>query len=141
MAESFPDSAANIPPAPEAPAAAPLPSEPGPTSLPTAQNQDDKTMGLLCHLLGPFLGFIGPLLIWLIKKEQSKFVDDQGKEALNFNLTLLIGHMIGIATACFTFGAINGVVGLVGLIFGIIGGLEANKGIAYRYPFNIRVIK
>ena len=98
-------------------------------------------MGMLCHLLGAIMGFIGPLIIWLIKKDQSKFVDDQGKEALNFHIVLLIGHVIGGATMCLTFGLINVAVGLVGLIFGIIGGLEANKGVAYRYPFNLRLIK
>ena len=141
MSEPMSDSAGNIPPKPEAPSAdsqAP-PSQPG--VLPTAQNQDDKTMGMLCHLLGAFMGFVGPLVIWLIKKDQSKFVDDQGKEALNFHIVLLIGHVIGGATMCFTFGLVNAAVGLVGIIFGIIGGLEANKGVAYRYPFNIRLIK
>src|SRR5258706_10280107 len=53
-------------------------------------DQDAKTMAMLAHLLGIF-GFVGPLIIWLIKKDQSPFVDDQGKEALNFHLTVLIG--------------------------------------------------
>src|SRR5262249_9029714 len=131
----LPDSPDNIPPKLDAP---PPAAENAP--LPVAATQDDKTMGMLCHLLGAFMGFIGPLIIWLIKKDQSKFVDDQGKEALNFHIVLLILHFIGGATACFTFGAINGVAGLIGIIFGIIGGLEANKGVAYRYPFNIRLI-
>lgn len=117
------------------------PTESSPGTLPTAQNDDDRTMGLLCHILGAIGSFIGPLVIWLIKKDQSKFVDDQGKEALNFQLTLLIGHVIGAATACITFGLINAAVAVAGIVFGIIGGLEANKGVAYRYPFNIRMIK
>lgn len=140
MSDPLPDSASNIPPKSEIPADAP-PSNVAVDPPSEEASKDDKTMGLLCHLLGPFLGFVGPLIIWLIRKDQSKFVDDQGKEALNFNLTLLIGHIIGFATACITFGAINGAVGLIGLVFGIIAGLEANKGVRYRYPFNIRIIK
>ncbi|HZT82831.1 MAG TPA: DUF4870 domain-containing protein [Gemmataceae bacterium] len=110
-----------------------------PPEIPSTQ--DDRTMALICHLGGALGSFIVPLIVWLIKKDQSRFVDDQGKEALNFQLTLLIGHVIGMATACFTFGMVNAAVGVVGLIFGILGGLEANKGVAYRYPLNIRFIK
>src|SRR2546423_4278523 len=68
-----------------------------------APDEDSKTMAMLAHLLG-ILGFLGPLIIWLIKKDQSPFVNDQGKEALNFHLTLLIGIIVGIATACLGVG-------------------------------------
>jgi uncharacterized protein len=143
MSEQSPDSASNIPPKPDAPPAdsqaPPPPAETGP--LPVAQNQDDKTMGMLCHLLGIFLGIIGPLLIWLLKKEQSKFVDDQGKEAVNFQIVMLILHVVGAPISFFTCGAATGIILVLNLIFCIMGGLEANKGIAYRYPFNLRLIK
>jgi len=108
---------------------------------PAELTAEDKQMGMLCHLLGVLLGFVGPLIIWLIKKDQSKFVDSQGKEALNFHLTLLIGHVIGAATSCVTLGIINMVLWVVGLVFGIMGTIEANKGNEYRYPFAIRMIK
>jgi uncharacterized Tic20 family protein len=108
--------------------------------LPPETTSDDRTMGMLCHLLGAFTGFLGPLIIWLIKKDQSRFVDDQGKEALNFQITMLIGHVIGAATACFTFGLVSVAVVIIGLVFSILGALEANKGVRYRYPINIRMI-
>jgi uncharacterized protein len=57
-------------------------------------SQDDKTMGMLAHVLG-IISFIGPLVIWLVKKDQSQFVDENGKVALNFQLTMLIGFLIG----------------------------------------------
>lgn len=121
----------------------PLPPEPspegGPLQIPSTQ--DDRTMALLCHLGGGLLGFLVPLIIWLIKKDQSKFVDDQGKEALNFHITLMIGHVIGGVTMCFTFGLINLAVWVLGVVFGIMGGLEAQKGVVYRYPFALRLIK
>lgn len=102
---------------------------------------DDKSMGMLAHLLG-VLGFIGPLIIWLIKKDQSPFVNDQGKEALNFHLTLLIGIIIGVATSCIGVGlVITPLVWILGVIFSILGAMKAKDGIAYRYPFAIRFIK
>jgi uncharacterized Tic20 family protein len=114
---------------------------PGPYNGPPP-SKDDKTMAMLAHLLSIFLGFLGPLIIWLIKKDQSPFVDDQGKEALNFQLLMLIAWLVGGATICLGIGAIIMLAAWVcTIIFGIMGALEANKGVAYRYPFNIRFIK
>jgi len=111
------------------------------TSLPVANTKDEKTMAMLAHLLG-ILGFLGPLIIWLIKKDTSAFVDDQGKEALNFHLTMLIGYLIGGVTLWLCIGAfIMAAVWIVSMIFSIVGAMKANQGIAYRYPFAIRLIK
>lgn len=104
-------------------------------------SQDEKTMAMLAHLLG-VLGFLGPLIIWLIKKDQSPFVNDQGKEALNFHLVMLIGIIIGVATAAFCVGLIIlPAVWIVSVIFSILGAMKAKEGLAYRYPFTIRFIK
>lgn len=104
--------------------------------------QDAKTMGMLCHLLGILLGFLGPLIIWLIKKDESPFVDDQGKEALNFQITLLFAYIVGSATMCILIGfIIVPLAWILAIIFGIMGAMAANKGEAYRYPFAIRLIK
>jgi uncharacterized Tic20 family protein len=114
---------------------------PGPYVGP-APDKDSKTMSLLAHLLGILIGFIGPLVIWLLKKDTSPFVDDQGKESLNFQLTLLIGYIIAGATSCIFIGMlIFPIVWIVGLILGIMGAMKANEGVAYRYPVNIRFIK
>jgi uncharacterized Tic20 family protein len=125
------------PPTPVAPDAAPSgPLYTGPTPTP-----DDKSMAMLAHLLG-ILGFIGPLIIWLIKKDTSPFVNDQGKEALNFHLTLLIGYVVGFATSFFCIGfIILPAVWILGTIFSIIGAMKAKEGLPYRYPFAIRFIK
>ena len=105
-------------------------------------DQDSKTMGMLAHLLGIFLGFIGPLIIWLIKKDQSPFVDDQGKESLNFQIMLMIGYVIGSVTSFLCIGfLILPAVWIFGIIFSIIAALKAKDGIPYRYPFNLRLIK
>ncbi len=107
---------------------------------------DEKTMALLAHLLGGITCLLGPLIIWLIKKDESPFVNDQGKEAVNFQLSILIGYVIaGILNFipfvnCITW-LFFPVLGISGLIFGILGGLEANKGVVYRYPCALRFIK
>ena len=93
-------------------------------------SSDEKTMGLLAHLLGIFTGFVGPLIIWLMKKDQSPYVDAQGKESLNFQLSILI--------YCFPT---CGLAGIFGLIMAIIASIKANDGIVYRYPLAIRFIK
>jgi len=107
---------------------------------------DDRTMALICHIGGGFVGFLVPLIVWLIKKDQSKFVDDQGKEALNFQLTRLIGHAILAPMMCIPFVNLLALLGhmvifALSIVFGIIGGMAAQKGEVYRYPFAIRMIK
>ena len=111
----------------------------------TLAESDERTMGLLSHILGGVTSFVGPLIIWLIKKEESPFVNDQGKEALNFQITILIGYVVAGIIAFLPFmGCISGIlypaIGVTSLIFAILGGIEANKGVAYRYPFALRLV-
>jgi uncharacterized Tic20 family protein len=117
----------------------PVPEESSGTPVLSSTN-DERQMAMFAHIGGIF-GFIIPLIIWIMKKDESRFVDDQGKEAVNFHLTMMIGHLIGGFTICFTFGLINLAVWILALVYGIIGGLAANKGEVYRYPLNIRFIK
>jgi uncharacterized Tic20 family protein len=105
-------------------------------------SKDAKNMAMLCHLLAIFTGFLGPLIIWLIKKDDTPFVDDQGKEALNFQITVLIAMIVsGLLTfLCIGF-ILMPAVGIVDLVFCILAAIKASKGEAYRYPVNIRFIK
>ena len=109
--------------------------------------RDEKIMGMLVHLLGGVTYILGPLVIWLIKKDESPFVKDQGREAMNFQITVIIGFAIATATDLIPFfGSCMApflwlVAVVANLIFAILGGLEANKGIIYRYPFALRLIK
>ena len=57
-------------------------------------DKDACQQAMLAHLLGALLGFLGPLIIWMTKKDDHPFIDDQGKEALNFHLTLLIAYVV-----------------------------------------------
>lgn len=101
-------------------------------------------MGLLCHLGGVATTVVVPLVIWQLKKEQSKFLDDQGKEALNFQLNALGYYLICLIISLATCGFLTLIfvpVALYVAIMGIIGGLKANNGDVFRYPGNIRVVK
>lgn len=118
-------------------AAAPAEAPAGGKSSP-----DEKTMAMLAHILTLFTGFIGPLIIWLIKKDQSDFVDDQGKEALNFGISITIYYF----AASLSFIVVIGIVLLPAVaIFAIINiiraAIAANKGERFRYPLCIRIIK
>ena len=114
-----------------------------PPSAPAgAPSSDDKLWGMLAHLSALLLGFIGPLVIWLVKKNESQFVDDQGKEALNFQITVFIAMMICAVLSVILIGLLlMPIVGIAALVFSIIGGIKANGGEAYRYPFALRLIK
>jgi hypothetical protein len=104
-------------------------------------SKEDKTMAMLAHLLTILTGFIGPLVIWLIGKDKSPFVDDQGKESLNFQITVLIGYLIGTITFCFGGFIIFFGVWIAALILAIMATVKVNEGVAYRYPFALRLIK
>ncbi len=113
-----------------------------------APSKDAQTMAMLAHLLGIVLGFLGPLIIWLIKKDEEPFVDDQGKEALNFQITVGIIYVTMAALSCVTFGfgaivavPVSMAVGIAAIVFCIMAGLKANEGEAYRYPVTLRLIK
>ena len=106
---------------------------------------DEKTMGLLSHILGAVTSVVGPLIIWVIKKDESPFVNDKGKEALNFQITVLIGYVTATVISMIPVTGCVGallypVIRVTNLIFGILGGIEANKGVVYRYPFALRLI-
>ena len=92
--------------------------------------------------------FIGPLVIWLVKKETMPFVDDQGKEALNFNITVAIAFFVLFVLTIVTLGIgalisvpLFFVIGIGWLVLTIIASIKANDGVAYRYPLTLRLIK
>lgn len=110
--------------------------------------KEEKTWAMLCHLLAlsgliiPIGAILGPLIMWLVKKDESEFVDYHGKEAINFQITMLIGIVIGFITSVIFIGFIIIVAcGLLSLIFTIIAAIKANEGDRYEYPFALRLIK
>ncbi|KGM57101.1 orotate phosphoribosyltransferase [Lysobacter arseniciresistens ZS79] len=104
--------------------------------------------GLLTSAAGGWGTFIGPLIIWLVKKDTMPFVNDQGKEALNFNITVAIVCLALVLLSIVTLGvgliiAIPGwvIVGIAWLVLTILAAVKANEGVAYRYPLTLRLIK
>jgi len=95
-------------------------------------------------VVGSVPGFVGPLVIWLIQKDKSKFVEQESKEALNFQITLLIMSAVAIVItflSCWMLFPLIFIPLLMQVVFGIIATLSAANGTAYRYPFNLRLIK
>jgi len=106
---------------------------------------------MICHLAGlgglipvvPVFGsIIGPLIVWQIKKDEFGFVNDQGKEAVNFQITILIYLIVSafLSFVCIGFVLLPAVV-VFDLVFLLIAAVKANDGERYRYPLTIRFIK
>jgi hypothetical protein len=114
---------------------------------PSTASSDERMWAMLCHLSGfagyivPFGNIIGPLVIWLIKKDQYAFVDDQGKEALNFQISIMIWAAVAIAL-CFVIIGIPLLIAVIifSVVMTIIAAIKANEGEYYRYPLTIRLI-
>lgn len=124
---------------------------------------EERTWGVFTHLAAfsgfiiPFGNILGPLIVWLIKKEESSLVNDQGKEALNFQITMSL-YAIGAGILAFIFLALTFIIPFLGIltvliyllifaiaiaeiVFIIIAAVNANKGEYYRYPLTIRFLK
>ena len=102
-------------------------------------SDEDKLWAMFAHLSGLIgLSFIGPLVIWLVKKESSRFVEDQAKEALNFQLTIILASLVASATCVGV--VLLPVIIIGGLVYAILGGVAANRGEAYQYPYTLRII-
>ncbi|HET7161577.1 MAG TPA: DUF4870 domain-containing protein [Rhodanobacteraceae bacterium] len=123
---------------------------------PTAEERQWAMFAHLSALLGAFVTgwiggwgwFLGPLIIWLVKKDSMPFVNDQAKEALNFNITIAIIFVILTILGFATLGVgfllalpLMIIIGIAALVFIILAAIKANEGVAYRYPFALRLIK
>lgn len=125
-----------------------------PPAVPSATSADERNLGMLCHLLGIIasytigLGFVGPLILWLIKKDTSAFIDHHGKESLNFQLTVMLAvFCLGAAAFVLFFVGIGillipviFIVCILALIAEIIACLAASRGEWHRYPCSIRFL-
>jgi len=134
----------------EQPCVEAVPPGPGSTEI----NKDARQWAMFCHLAGlagiivPVIGnIVAPLIIWQIKKDEHPFVNEQGKEAVNFQISMSL-YGLGGSLACLItcIGAvlipfILGAVGIVALVFLLIAAVKANNGEHYRYPLTIRFIK
>ena len=106
-----------------------------------------RTFGMLCHIgalagyIVPFGHVLGPLVFWMMKKDTHPFVDEQGKESLNFQITVTIAYAVFGGLSFFLIGIPFLVAtGVASLVFEILAGMKANAGISYRYPFTLRLL-
>lgn len=104
--------------------------------------------GLVTSAIGGWGWFLGPLIIWLLKKDTMPFVADQAKESLNFNITVTAIFLALMILGFITLGIgfvialpLMFVVGVAALVLIIMAAIKANDGVRYRYPFTIRLIK
>lgn len=130
------------------------------TAAPAVVGPEERQWAMFAHLSALLGGlvtsgwagsigfFIGPLVIWLMKKDTMPFVDDQAKEALNFAITVSIACLVLLVLTFLTLGIgailtvpLFAVVGIGALVLVIIAAMKANEGVAYRYPFALRFVK
>ena len=108
----------------------------------TQPTQDDKTLAILTHLSGIFFSAIVPLIVWLTSKETKPWLSNQSKEALNFQITVLIGYVIASALMVVLVGFfLFFAIWAVNIVLCIVAALRASQGGEYRYPLTVRLIK
>lgn len=117
----------------------------GSASMP---NSNERNWAMFCHLstlstfLIPFFSVIGPLIIWLMKRDEMEYVNYHGKEALNFQITMAIAFLVSIVLMTVFIGfVLIPVVGIFWFVMSIIGAIKASGGERYEYPLSIRFIK
>jgi len=104
-------------------------------------NSDDRLMAILSHILAlvPGIGILGPLVIYLVKKDESSFVRENARESLNFQLTIILLYIILFITVIGIF--LWWVVAILNTVLVIVATIRASDNEVYRYPLSFRLIK
>lgn len=130
------------------PPSPPPPPPPPVTPAPDTGDTQARQWAMFAHLSAlvgiiiPFGNIIGPLIIWQIKKDQFPLVDDQGKEALNFNIAVTLAFIVAFILMFVVIGVLlMPLIGIAWLVFVILAAIKSNEGVTYRYPVNLRLIK
>ncbi len=107
----------------------------------TPASSDDKNIAVLTHLGGIFFCIFPGLIVWLLKKDDSPYLADQAREALNFQITVLLAYLISWVLVFVLIGVVLlGVVWLANIILSLLAAIAVSKGEDYRYPFALRLI-
>ncbi len=108
---------------------------------------DEKMYAMFCHLSAligfiiPFGNIIGPLIIWILKKDQYPMVDEHGKESLNFQISMTIYVLAALILVLFLIGIpLLVVLGLFELVAIVVASVKANDGLLFKYPLSIRFL-
>jgi uncharacterized Tic20 family protein len=116
--------------------AAPASTSVGPGGL-----SDEKGMATLAHVLAIFTGFLGPLIIWFVARDDQPFMKHHAAESLNFQILVSIAALISWVLMFVLIGfVIFPIVIIVALVFEIMGAMAANRGEWYRYPISLRLV-
>lgn len=106
----------------------------------TVPSNDDKNIATVTHLGGTVFSFVPGLLVWVLKKDDA-YLADQAKEALNFQITVLIAQFVAGVLAIILIGyLLMGIIWLTNVIFCIVAAISTSKGETYRYPLCLRLI-
>lgn len=131
----------------------PTPHQTTPSPQAPLAPQDERTWSVLAHVSGVVLSVVGPLVVWLVFRDRSARVDHQGKQALNFQLTLLIGYVAVwvvfgvvamipiIGLLAFLGGVLAFGIWVCSLVFSILGAVAASRDERYEYPFAVTFVR
>ncbi len=104
-------------------------------------SNDEKNIVTITHLGGILFSFIPSLVVWLLKKDDSEYIAAQAKEALNFQVTLLLAQFVAYILIFILVGfLLLGLIWLFNIVFCIIAAVKSSKGESYRYPLTLRLI-
>ena len=107
----------------------------------TEVTADDKNIAVVTHLAGTLFSLFPGLIVWLLKKNENIYIADQAKEALNFQITILLAYFVSTVLAFLLIGfLLMGIVWIANIIFCIIAAVAISKGEIYRYPLTLRLI-
>lgn len=108
-----------------------------------SHSTDDNILGMFAHLLGLFTGFIGPLVLFLLKNtEHGSLARENAKHALNFQISLMIYFFVsGILIFVLIGILLMFVLGVFALVVQIVAAIRAYEGKIYQYPLEIQFIK
>lgn len=113
--------------------------EANPTDV--SPSNDDKNIATITHLGGTVFSFVPALIVWIIKKDDSAYIADQSREALNFQITMVLAYMLAGVLSWILIGLIFfPVIWVLNIVFCIIAAISTSKGETYRYPFALRLI-
>lgn len=102
---------------------------------------NNKNIAVLTHLAGIFFSFIPALIVWMLKKDDSAFIGEQSREALNFQITMVIGYMVAGVLSWILIGLLFfPLLWLANLILCLLAAVKVSKGENYQYPFALRLI-
>ena len=111
------------------------------TEVVITPSNDDKNIAVITHLAGALFSFIPGLIVWLLKKDESPYLSEQAKEALNFQISVLLVYFVCWVLAFILIGFfLMFLLWVANIVFSIIAAVATSKGETYRYPLTLRLI-